>query len=157
MFEKMSGLEVAAREAEKRWNQELESLDDARSSLLVTRERAEALVDESMKQLNSVSLVPLRFIKDKISIKREQRKFRQSDEIIKRQFARDSVSPGVAAVAVGGFACLVWKMRNKVSELFKSNRPLVLVGACAVAAGLFFGVWKNSRPSNPLRPLAIPT
>lgn len=145
LFGRKTELEAAAREAEKRRDAALKSLDEACVNLLRTRKRAEALVDESMMLLNSVSFVPLKFIKGKSSIKHEQRKFRKSDEIVRRQFARDAISLGVAAVAAGGLASIVWKVRNRVSELFKSNRSLVLVGACTVVAGLFFGAWKISR------------
>ena len=75
MFGKKTELEITAREAERKRDEALKSLDEARTNLLNTRGRAEALVDESMMLLNSVSFVPLRFIKDKNSIKREQKKF----------------------------------------------------------------------------------
>lgn len=145
MLGRRSELVIAAREAEKKRDTALKELNENREKLLSTRKRAEGIVDESMLLLNSVSSVPLHFRKDMDLIRHEQRGFKRSDEIVKSQFARDAAALGVAAIATGGFAGIVWKMRSKVTELLKSKKSIVAVGISALAAALLFGVWKVSR------------
>ena len=129
---KPSELEIAAREAEKERDTALKKLVVSRDKLLSTRKRAEDVVDESMLLLNSVSSVPLVFRKDMGLIRRERKRFKRSDEIVKSQFARETAVLGAAAIAAGGFAGVVWKMRSKLTELLKSNKLFIVAGSFSV-------------------------
>lgn len=138
MLGRRSELEIAAREAEKERDAALKKLVVSRDKLLSTRKRAEDVVDESMLLLNSVSSVPLVFRKDMGLIRRERKRFKRSDEIVKSQFARETAVLGAAAIAAGGFAGVVWKMRSKLTELLKSNKLFMVAGSCSV----FLIIWK---------------
>lgn len=132
MLGRRSELEIAAREAEKERDTALKKLVVSRDKLLSTRKRAEDVVDESMLLLNSVSSVPLVFRKDMGLIRRERKRFKRSDEIVKSQFARETAVLGAAAIAAGGFAGVVWKMRSKLTELHKSNKLFIVAGSFSV-------------------------
>ena len=132
MLGRSSELEIAAREAEKERDTALKKLVVSRDKLLSTRKRAEDVVDESMLLLNSVSSVPLVFRKDMGLIRRERKRFKRSDEIVKSQFARETAVLGAAAIAAGGFAGVVWKMRSKLTELLKSNKLFIVAGSFSV-------------------------
>lgn len=132
MFGRRSELEIAAREAEKERDTALKKLVVSRDKLLSTRKRAEDVVDESMLLLNSVSSAPLVFRKDMGLIRRERKRFKRSDEIVKSQFARETAVLGAAAIAAGGFAGVVWKMRSKLTELHKSNKLFIVAGSFSV-------------------------
>lgn len=138
MLGRRSELEIAAREAEKERDTALKKLEVSRDKLLSTRKRAEDVVDESMLLLNSVSSVPLVFRKDMGLIRRERKRFKRSDEIVKSQFARETAVLGAAAIAAGGFAGVVWKMRSKLTELLKSNKLFIVAGSFSV----LLAIWK---------------
>ena len=138
MLGRRSELEIAARDAEKERDTALKKLVVSRDKLLSTRKRAEDVVDESMLLLNSVSSVPLVFRKDMGLIRRERKRFKRSDEIVKSQFTRETAVLGAAAIAAGGFAGVVWKMRSKLTELLKSNKLFIVAGSFSV----LLVIWK---------------
>lgn len=138
MLGRRSELEIAAREAEKKRDAALRKLEVSSEKLLSTRKRAEDVVDKSMLLLNSVSSVSLLFRKNIGLIKHERKKFKRSDEIVKSQFARETVALGAAAIAAGGFVGAAWKMRSKVSELLKSKKSFIVAGLLSIS----FIAWK---------------
>lgn len=135
MFGRKNDQTDRAKDAERRRDEALDELDKQRRSLMSTRTGAEEVVSESLELLSSMRSKPFKMKRYVRSIERARKRFRKSDELIEKQFARDSIATGAAVVAVGGLLGAVYRFRSEIASLIKKRPPLLIAGILGILAG----------------------
>ncbi|MBM6775113.1 hypothetical protein [Olsenella profusa] len=131
-----------AKEAEKRRDGALDALDESRKTLTDARAKAEATVSECLDLLSSMRSAPFRMRRQVRFVGRARKKFRKSNEIVEKQFARDAIAAGAAVATVGGVLGAVCKFRNEIGNLLKKKPPVAVAWILAVVAGAAFTISK---------------
>lgn len=141
MFGRKNSQTERAKVAEKKRDEALEELEESRKTLMAARQEAEDSVSACLNLLGSMRSMPFKIKKRMGSIEHERKRFRKSDELVERQFARDSIITGAAVVAVGGVLGAVYKFHDEIANLLKKKPPLVIAGILGAVAGvtLFVG------------------
>ena len=100
------------------------------------REEAKASVSACLALLSSMRSTPFKMRGHINSIERAKRKFRKSDDLVERQFARDSIATGAAVATAGGVFGAAYKFRDEIASLIKKKPPLVIAGILGAVAGV---------------------
>lgn len=137
-FGKKNKLVVAAKEAEKKRDSALGELEQECRKHMNARKEAEQLIQSLLDFFNSIKRTPMKLKGEVKSIAREQKGFRKSDEITKRQFARDSIGIVVAVIGVGGIAAFAWKMKDQLRNFFSQSKigMVIIFPIAALAVGI---------------------
>lgn len=140
MFGRKNELSELAKEAERRKDEALKELDASCDALMEVRARAESITIECFDLLSSMRSAPFTMRRRVRSIERAKRRFDKSDDIVRKQFARDTVVTGAAVVAAGGILGAVYRFRNEIQNLFRKRPPLAIAGLLGIAVGVSLAV-----------------
>lgn len=137
-FGKKNELVVTAKEAEKKRDSALGELERECKRHMNARKEAEQLIQSLLDFFNSIKRTPMKLKGEVKSIAREKQDFKKSNEIIKRQFARDSIGIGVAVIGVGGVAAFAWKMKDQLRNFFSQSKigMVIIFHVAVLAAGI---------------------
>lgn len=129
-----------ARQEEKNRDAALSELHGLMEGLMSCRKDAASTIGRCRSLIESVKRTPMDVPQKCRAVASEQKKFKKSDELVRKQFARESIAMGAAVAGAGGLATAVWQLKNRLAELVKSRNILVAVilGIAFLAVGL---VW----------------
>lgn len=142
MFGRKSGQTDRAKDAERRRDEALDELDRQRRSLMAARASAKEVISDSFELLSSMRSKPFKMKRRIRAIERSRRHFRKSDELVEKQFARDSIATGAAIVTAGGLLGAVYRFRGELANLIKKRPPLIIAGILGTLAGAAFAISK---------------
>ena len=113
MFGRKSDQEKLAKEAERKRDDALADLERSRKVLMKERAEAEATVTSCIELLSSMRSTSFKMRRRVRTVARAERRFKRSDEIVRKQFGRDAILTGAAAVSAGGILGAAYRFATR--------------------------------------------
>lgn len=128
------------RQEEKNRDAALSELHGLVEELMSCRKDAVSTIGRCRSLIESVKRTPMDVPQKCRAVASEQKKFKKSDELVRKQFARESIAMGAAVAGVGGLTAAVWQLKDRLAKLLKKRNILAvaIVGIAFLAVGL---VW----------------